>query len=71
MAYSPSQNRATQKYLKENKEQLRVWVSKGKLEKYKKWEHDCALLAVMRLCSGFDMTMSEKTCCDRAGFLSV
>ena len=37
MAYSSSQNRATQKYLKENKEQLRVWVSKGKLEKYKKW----------------------------------
>ena len=37
MAYSPSQNRATQKYLRENKEQLRVWVSKGKLEKYKKW----------------------------------
>ena len=41
------------------------------LTKYKKRESGCALLAVLRLCSGFDMTMSEKTCCDRAGFLSV
>ena len=35
MAYSESQNRATQRYLAKNKEQLRVWVVKGDLSKYK------------------------------------
>ena len=27
--YSPSQNRATQKYLAANREQLRIWLIKG------------------------------------------
>ena len=33
--YTEKQNVATQKYQKENLEQLRVWVKKGKLDEYK------------------------------------
>ena len=35
MAYSEARNKATQKYLAANKEQVRVWVNKGDLQKYK------------------------------------
>lgn len=35
MAYSQARNKATQKYLAAHKEQLRVWVQKGDLQKYK------------------------------------
>lgn len=30
--YSPAQNKATQNFLKENREQVRFWVHKGELE---------------------------------------
>lgn len=30
--YSPAQNKATQAFLKENREQVRFWVRKGELE---------------------------------------
>ena len=33
--YTEKQNIATQKYQKENLEQLRIWVKKGKLAEYK------------------------------------
>lgn len=33
--YTEGQNKATQKYQKENLEQVRVWVRKGEREKYK------------------------------------
>lgn len=35
VAYSEARNKATQKYLAANKEQVRVWVNKGDLQKYK------------------------------------
>lgn len=35
MAYSEARNKATQKYLAANKEQLRAWVKKGDLQRYK------------------------------------
>ena len=33
--YTDKQNKATQKYIKENLEQVRFWVSKGKKDEYK------------------------------------
>lgn len=30
--YSPAQNKATQKYLQENRQQVRFWVRKGELD---------------------------------------
>lgn len=30
--YSPAQNKATQNFLKENREQVRFWVHKGELQ---------------------------------------
>lgn len=33
--YSKSQNKATQKYQRENLEQVRFWVKKGEKERYK------------------------------------
>ena len=33
--YSESQNKATQKYQRNNLEQVRFWVKKGKLAEYK------------------------------------
>lgn len=33
--YNESQNKATQKYQKENLEQVRFWVKKGEKERYK------------------------------------
>lgn len=33
--YTEAQNRATQKYQKENLEQIRFWVKKGEKAKYK------------------------------------
>lgn len=35
--YTDRQNKATQKYQKENLEQVRFWVTKGKKEEYKKF----------------------------------
>ena len=35
MAYSEAQNKATQKYLSENMEQLRIWMPKGSKQKIK------------------------------------
>ena len=35
MAYTKAQGRATQKFLREKREQLRVWVNKGELDRYK------------------------------------
>ena len=32
--YSQQQNRATQKYLAEHREQVRIWVEKGKKQEY-------------------------------------
>ena len=34
--YNKSQNKATQKYQRENLEQVRFWVRKGEKDKYKK-----------------------------------
>lgn len=34
--YNESQNKATQKYQKENLEQVRLWVKKGEKDKYKR-----------------------------------
>ncbi len=33
--YNENQNKATQKYQKENLEQVRIWVRKGEKDKYK------------------------------------
>ena len=33
--YTDKQNKATQKYIKENLEQVRFWVAKGKKDEYK------------------------------------
>ena len=33
--YTDKQNKATQKYIKENLEQVRFWVNKGKKDEYK------------------------------------
>ena len=33
--YTDKQNKATQKYIKENLEQVRFWVTKGKKDEYK------------------------------------
>lgn len=33
--YTQAQNKATQKYQKENLEQVRVWVKKGEKDRYK------------------------------------
>ena len=35
MAYSKSQNKATQKFIKNNYDEIKIRVSKGKKEKYK------------------------------------
>ena len=41
--YTEKQNIATQKYQKENLEQLRIWVKKGKLDEYKQKAKDKGL----------------------------
>lgn len=33
--YNEAQNKATQKYLKNNMEQVRMWVKKGEKDRYK------------------------------------
>lgn len=33
--YSDAQNKATQRYLKKNREQMLVWLPKGKKQEYK------------------------------------
>ena len=47
MAYSDSQNKATQKFIKNNYDEIKIRVSKGKKEKYKKlaYEKGCSLNA--------------------------
>lgn len=37
MAYSEAQNKATQKYLRENMEQVRFWMPKGGKDKIKEF----------------------------------
>ena len=55
MAYSEAQNKATQKYLSENMEQLRIWMPKGSKQKIKDFAEQLSMAEYVRKLIQMDM----------------
>ena len=65
MAYSESQNKATQKFIKNNYDEIKIRVSKGKKEKYKKMANKNGLSL-----NAYIINLIEQSALDAAGTIS-